>query len=65
MSQYRFTISGDRWASDFIVEATNWATGVARAVREWRKKEGKGSRTLQLTIKGYKVNNLTKEISKV
>ena len=58
MAQYRFTISGDRWASDYVVEATNWATGVARAVREWRKKEGKGSRTLQLNVKGHKVNGL-------
>lgn len=57
MPTFRFTISGDRWPSEYNVEAGNWATATARAVREWRKKDGKGSRTNQLSIKGYKVNN--------
>ncbi len=58
MAQFRFSISGDKWASDFTIQATNWATATARAVREWRKTEGKGSRTLQLNIKGIKIATL-------
>ncbi len=59
--QFRFTISGDKWATDYVVEATNWATASSRAIRQWRKKEGKGSRTLQLNIKAVKVNDFRQE----
>jgi len=53
---FRFTIQADKWPNQYDVEASNWATAVARAVRAWKAKDGKGSRTGQLVIKGFKVN---------
>ena len=58
MKTYKFTIWGDKWASDYIVQATNWPTATARALKAWRKKDGKGSRTESINIKGLKVNGI-------
>jgi len=53
--QYRFSISADKWPSEYAVEAGSWPTAAARAMRLWKSKEGKGSRTNQISIKGWKV----------
>ncbi len=58
MAQFRFIISADKWPVEKTVEAASWPTAVARATRVWKSKEGKGSRTLQITIKGFKINGL-------
>lgn len=51
---YSVAISGDKWPSTYNVEASSWSTAIARAIREWKKKAGKGSRTTTLSIKAYK-----------
>lgn len=56
MPQFKFIIQGDKWPSEYNTEASNWATATARAVKAWRKKDGKGSRTQQISIKGYKTS---------
>ena len=53
--QFRFSISADKWPTEYSVEATTWPTAVARAVRLWKSKEGKGSRTQKISIQGWKV----------
>ncbi len=67
MSQFRFSISADKWPSEYTVEAGSWPTATARAVRLWKSKEGKGSRTTQIVIKGVKViaKSLDKDLAKV
>lgn len=50
---YRITISGDKWPSDYVVEASGWPTAIARAVRKW-KSANKGSRTSKLSIQAIK-----------
>jgi len=52
---YRVRITGDKYPLDFNVEASGWATAIARAVREWGKSSaGKGSRTNKLTLTAIK-----------
>jgi len=58
MQTYSVQISGDKWPSTFTIEASGWGTAVARAVREWQKKVGRGSRTQQLSIKAFKASKL-------
>lgn len=58
MQLYSVQISADKWPTTYQVEATSWNTAVARAIREWKKKDGKGSRTQQLNIKAFKTQNL-------
>ena len=53
MTIYRVIIRADKYPTEYNVEASGWATGVARAIREW-KKRFKGSRTDELTIKAVK-----------
>ncbi len=55
MSQFKFIISADKWPSEYNVTASNWATGAARAIKEWKKKAGKGSRTDKMSIQGFKI----------
>lgn len=50
---YRIGITGDRYPTEYIVEASGWATAVARAIREW-KKRFKGSKTDKLIIRAFK-----------
>lgn len=57
MKTFRVTISADKYPSEYTVQATNWATAVARAVREWHKRF-KGSRTETLSIKAVKGGKL-------
>jgi len=56
--QFRFIIQADRWPSEYNIEASNWATATARALRLWKTKDGKGSRTGQISIKAHKVNTI-------
>jgi hypothetical protein len=49
MITYRVSIIADRYPTEYFVQASGWATAVARAIREWKKKF-KGSRTQQLKI---------------
>ena len=60
MKIYRISISGDKWSSDFTVQASGWSTAISRAVREWQKKN-KGSRTEKLSIKAVKSGSLLQE----
>ena len=61
MKAFRVVITADKYPTEYIVEASNWATGIARAIREWAKKKGKGSRTEQITIRAYKNGSLLTE----
>jgi len=58
MTTYRVKISGDKWPSEFTVQASGWPTAIARAVKEWKSKAGKGSQTQELSIKAFKVGEL-------
>ena len=60
MKVYRITIRGDKWASDYSVQATNWRAAIGRAISEWQKSAGKRSRTDQLSIKAIKGGELLK-----
>lgn len=60
MKIYKVSVAGEKWASDFVVQASGWPTAVARAIREWQKKN-KGSKTEKLTIKAMKGGELLKE----
>ncbi len=53
MRVYRIRVTGDRYPTDFNVEASGWATAVGRAVREWQKKF-KGSRASEIKIRAIK-----------
>jgi hypothetical protein len=59
MKIYRVQISGDRYPTDYTVQASSWGTAISRAVREWQKKF-KGSRTTELKIKAFKSGELLK-----
>lgn len=50
MKHYHVTITGDRYPTEYTVQASGWATAVARAVRLWAKRF-KGSRTDSLSIR--------------
>ena len=50
MQLYRATISADKFPLDFNVEASDWSTASARAIRLW-KKRFKGSRATELRIR--------------
>lgn len=58
---FRTTIIADKYPMEYTVEASNWATAVARGVREWAKSKGKGSRTDKLSIRIFKSGPLLKE----
>jgi hypothetical protein len=58
MTTYRIKISADKWPTEFTVQASGWHTAISRAIKEWRKKAGKGSRTQELSIKAIKVGEL-------
>jgi hypothetical protein len=49
MNIYKATIYGDKYPTDYQVEASNWATASARSVREWQKRF-KGNRAKQIKI---------------
>ena len=53
MLNYHVSITGDRYPTEYTVQATGWPTAIARAIREW-KKRFKGSRTTELKIRAIK-----------
>jgi hypothetical protein len=61
MRIYRVEVSGDKYPSEYIIQASNWAAAISRAVREWQKAKGKGSRTEMVKIKAIKGGSLLKE----
>ena len=58
MKIYRISIWSGKYPIEYVIEASNWATAVARGVRQWQKDKGKGSRTDILTIKAIKGGQL-------
>jgi hypothetical protein len=58
---YRVSIT-DKYPMDYNVEATSWATAIARGVREWQRTKGKGSRSDKLRITAVKTSPILKEI---
>lgn len=61
--QFRFSITADRYPTEYTVEASNWATATARALRLWKTKAGKGSRSTQISIKGWKINHFDGDLT--
>ena len=59
MKTYRVQITGDRFPTEYIVQASGWATGVARAIKEWKTKF-KGSKTAKLRIVAMKGGEILK-----
>lgn len=55
MAQFKFIIQADRYPTEYNVEANSWHTACNRAVKEWKKSAGKGSRTQELNLKGFKI----------
>lgn len=60
MKVYRITIRANKYPTDYNVQASNWGTAVARAIREWQK-EFKGSKATELHIKAIKSTPLLSE----
>ena len=60
MKIYRVSITGDRYPTEYAVQASGWATAASRAIKEW-KKRFKGSRTSELSVKITKSGELLKE----
>ncbi len=58
MTTYRVKVQADKWACEYTVEAIGWSTAIARAIKQWRKKDGKGSRAKELSAKAWKVGKL-------
>ena len=61
MTLFRITITGDRFPTDYNIEASGWATAIGRAVREW-KKRFKGSRVTELKIRAIKSSPIIRTI---
>ena len=57
---YRVSIT-DRYAMEYIVEASKWHTAVSRALQEWEKGKGKGNRTEVLRIRAIKGSGVLRE----
>lgn len=51
MTQFRVTINADKWPYETTVEASSFSTAISRAVKSWKKKDGKGSRTTTLNVR--------------
>jgi len=60
---FRVNITGDKYPTDYNVEASNWGTAVSRAIREW-KKRFKGSRATTLKIIATKSGPILREEEK-
>ena len=60
MKIYRVKVRGDKYPTEFVVQASSWATAVARAIREW-KERFKGSRTQELHITAFSSGKLLSE----
>lgn len=57
MTTFRVIITGDRYPTEYTVEATGWHTAISRAIKEW-KGRFKGSRTGELRIRAIKGGKL-------
>ena len=53
MNTYRVIITGEKYPTEYIVQASGWHTGISRAIKEW-KKRFKGSRAEALKIVAVK-----------
>lgn len=49
MRTFRVTIIGDKYPTEYTIQATGFPTAVSRAIREWQRRF-KGSRTPDLRI---------------
>lgn len=58
MITYRVRINAEKWPTEYTVQASNWATAIARAIKEWKHKDGKGSRTKEVSVKAWKAGEL-------
>lgn len=56
MNHYRIIITGDKYPTEYDVNASGWPTAFSRAVRMWMKRF-KGSRSLVLSIRAVKLND--------
>jgi hypothetical protein len=61
MKIYRVTVTADKWGNDYTIEASGWSTAASRAIREWKKAKGKGSRSETLSVKIIKFGEPLKE----
>jgi hypothetical protein len=57
MTYYRATITGGRYPTEYNVEASDWPTAAARALRQW-KKRFKGERTDTVKLQLVRVQNI-------
>lgn len=51
---------GDRYPTEYVVQASSWGTAAARAIRQWQKRF-RGSRTEELKVTIIKGVPLLKE----
>jgi hypothetical protein len=61
MKLYRVEVIGDKYPSSYTVQASGWAAAISRAIKEWQKSKGKGSRTEKVTVRAIKEGDLLKE----
>lgn len=64
MKLYRITVTGDKYPTDYNIEASSWATAISRAVREWQKQKGKGSRTDELKVRALRTTSIIRDTAK-
>jgi len=57
MKIYRVSITGDKYPTEYTVQASGWGTAANRAIKEW-KKRFKGSKTDKLVVKLFKGGEL-------
>lgn len=58
MKQYFVRVSGDKWSTEYKVSASNWATAIARGIKQWMQGQGKGSRTEKISVIAFKQNEI-------
>ena len=61
MKSFKAVIRADKYPSEYYIEASSWATATARAVRQWSKTKGKGSKTDSLHIRISKGGTILRE----
>lgn len=54
-------ITGNKYPTEYFVQGTSWATAIARAIREWQKGQGKGSRTEKISVRAVKGGQVLNE----
>lgn len=50
MKHYQVTVTGDKYPTDYVVQAGSWNGAAAKGIKEWRKRF-RGSRSTTLSVR--------------